>query len=571
MERPEGGARSEVAELFRSLPFDVMSVAKEELAAHLAASGNVLSETAAEAYGKVVGRTSRTVYRWVAELRCSVEVPEPPATWTFFDRLEHLGPGSLDMDDELFLWLYYLADGNMRLLRRDIIDAGYPMLSEGALSRRFCKQVSPMVRDGARHGLRNRHEKGLFIRRNDHRFSDEVWELDEFDLDIEVLKPRATVTSCRPHLLLLTDWESGRTRGVSLLPRHANRWDVLALLAEASERWTDRATQLPLGGPAERIVLDNAMIFRNPEVVAAFETLPTLAKFAPAFTPTAKARVEHAGGILQTKVLSSLAGRVTKATQLDGKSDAHSVPSSSLLRWDSFEQALFAGVDEYDFDDVVANRGCSRDQWYQEHARPPRRINDEDAVLASMYQSHYLRDNGRRDFNADGVQIDGLWWNGPGLRMLIGEEVQVRALAHKRHRAALFYEGKFQGWVKPTLDTAERRALVGDRYADQLRVARLTRASNRASGEVNAQLERGEDRDRVAAVKATARHRGEETTGVSASTPRRPGRRPDTVSHPRHEPVTGTRNATSRERAARRAMAEALGAHDAARPEEGVA
>lgn len=510
----------DIAHLFEGLPFDVHEVAKEELRDRMAANDWQLSRADADQIGAMVGRSWRQVYRWADDIRPKQRPRSTwPEEWTFLDKLAVGGATALEID-WLFVVLYYICDGNMRRLKEEVENLGLPMPSEATLSRRINDpEVAPLLKDGARYGLKHRYTKALFIRRNDHRYSDEVWSIDEFVLRIEVLIPHGTVTKCRPHLLLIIDWESGLIRAWGVFPRSVNRFDVCALMGDAAERWADLETGQMLGGPCEFITADNGTIFRNGEVADGLRSIPSQVRFSPVYTPTANARAERSGGSIKRETVATLAGRLTDSVLRDGQTHAHRADESTLLDWNTFVDRVRRAVLRHNEEVVVDRLGCTRVEWYRQHARAPREIDDEDEVLAGLYQPDYLRDRGRRDFHPQGVKLfQGIYYSGPGLKHLIGEKVQVRVLPHRRHRAAVFFEDKFQGWVYPKLDKEMRTLLLSDRYADEADVINAIATADAASERINLAAKRGEELSPVDAVRQVV------AEGVRRPLPREAGR-----------------------------------------------
>lgn len=468
-------------------------------------SGGVLSRSASIRLAEETGWSARTLYRWAKERsESSGEARPSPVYDTFLDAIEAEGSSRFRFD-ELALTTLYLLGGNVSRFREEVIAAGYPMPSQPTLSRLWRSTVSPMVRDGARHGQMNRYRKMFYVRHS-ARVPDEAWQLDAFSLDLRVLLEDPSGTSeeaavgvvarrgwkqVRPQLLLLIDDFSRFIPAWALLDHDPTGADTCCLLADAYEvRPDDAGTGVAIGGPPARIVCDNAGAFRSLIVEGVVARLGTQLAPAPAYTPPAKGKVERVGQTIQASVVTGVAGVVTQAHRRNG-THALEVGAQHWLRFTDLESIVAEVIHRYNYERPhSALSGATPFSKYSTRSGPLRRFDDE--TLAKLYLP--LRHAaGIRRVQPDGVVALGSHWLDPHLNTnLIGTDVQVRSLHHRVGRLALFSADgeKFQSMVVPStsLTTEERSALMAGRIAESISVSHYAKAARQALEERTAAL-----------------------------------------------------------------------------------
>lgn len=398
--------------------------------------------------------------------------------------------------------------------------------------------VSPLVREGARTGHRNRHSHALHIRHS-ARCSNAVYEVDEFTLDVQVADG---VNVIRPRLLLLIDDYSRFVVAWALLRTAATGDDVLALLADGFEvRAAEDGTGRLIGGVPEMLTTDQGSAFRAGPIEVAFASIPTSYRPAPGYTPTAKGKVERAGQHVQAEVVTGLAGRTSRLERRD-RTDLLAVEPEALL---TFTQA-FDRVSEtiHRLNYLTPHSGLggrTRIDAYDDGVHP-RHLPEQ--VLAGMYKVH-PRAEGRRKVHHDGLHVDRRYFISEPLHPHIGTDVTVRVLHHRRERVAAFDGAAFIGMAydSSSLSEEEREAIVAGRRSDNRSVNKAAKAARAASRQLNRNIVAGGSTSLVDAyidAHAVADHddespappRGVAPTGLNAAQPAPNGTPVPTQSQP---------------------------------------
>lgn len=480
---------------------------RAEVAAVLEANGGALTRNQALVLCERTGWSVRSLYRFAADVRSGRAQP----TGTFVERIAKHGGGAFIFDD-LALTMYYLLGGNMRRFRQEVVDAGFEMPSLSTLSRAL-GALDPSVREGARHGQRGQYGRLFYIRHN-ATYVDEAWQLDAFSLDLRTLVPATGEDDadglvkangkrwrkCRPQLLVLVDTCSRFVTGWALLDHEPTAADTCCLFADAFEtRPADDGTGVAIGGLCDRLVTDNANSFRSHLVEGMLAGFNTSFAPAPAYVPTAKGKVERVGQTLQAKVVTGLAGVVSGA-QRRNLTEALGVDAKHWLTFERVKGIVADAVHDYNYVDGHSALGGRTPfgVYAEERAKPPKKAKGEATarrvVPDELLAEHYLpiaHNDGRRKVQPSGVFAFGTYWLGAGLDpAIIGTEVEVRSLHHRRHRLALFSVpakngrggGRYLGMVRPStkLTDDERRAIVGDRFAATGAVSRYGRKARQA-------------------------------------------------------------------------------------------
>lgn len=296
----------------------------------------------------------RTLFRWRAQIVAGAEpeqeIVELDPSATFLDRLEAEGASGF-VFDELALTMVYALGGNRSRFRREVLEAKYPMPSEATLSRRW-NELPRHVRDGAKNGHRNRFKNVLYVRKKAAGAANEVWQLDDFDLDlrvlvdetvaeaggpaveaVEVVRTGGTI-AVRPHLTLLVDEHSRFITGWMLLDRAPTAADTTALFADAFEvRDPDIGTG-KIGGLCSTVICDNARSFTGLVSEEMFVGANVAVRPAPAYSPISKGIVERTGQTIQSLIVTGLAGIVAKAERRNKTALFDTDPA----HWLTFEQ-----------------------------------------------------------------------------------------------------------------------------------------------------------------------------------------------------------------------------------------
>jgi transposase InsO family protein len=491
--------------------------ARELLQQRLVANGGALSRNEALVLSERTGWSSRQMYRWRSEWAAAAPRPDPDAN--FVERISEHGPSEFVFDD-LALTMLYLTGGNMARFRAEVVAAGYQMPSLATLSRLWRAQVPRQVRDGAKHGHKNRHTN-LFFVRHTAAAPDDAWQLDAFSLDLRVrveddcdpseedaavdvpVRKGRRWMKFRPQLLLLIDDCSRFITGWALLDHEPTAADTCTLLADAFEvRPSDDGSGVDIGGPCDQLVCDNARAFRSHLVEGMMTGLGVGVAPTPVFSPAAKGKVERVGQTIQANVVTGLAGVVTRAERLN-MSHAMEVPSQHWLEFDQLEAIVAEVVHIYNYETVHSALGTTPFERYAQRTGPRAHFADE--TLAEHYQ-RLAWDDGKRRLQKSGVFVFGEYWLGTRLdENLIGDEVVVKSLHHRLDRLAVFdSDDHFIGMVKrsSTFDADERSLLTSRRLETGKAVSRFSKRARAALEVRTAGVAAGEGTSKLEAVKA---------------------------------------------------------------------
>lgn len=496
------------------LGIDAAVVALDTLRDMVAARTH-LSREAAAAIAGAAGVSERTVWNWVAKMRAENPAPEPVAdSRNVLQRLDEDGADGF-VFDRTAVAMVYAVSGNLRRFHEEL-SVHFSMPSYETITRRW-KELPPLVRDGARRGVKNRFNKCLHLLHS-ATGPNQVWQLDDFYLDIDVIRPRATKATCRPHLLLLIDDYDRYPVAFAILAQEPTSLDVCCLLAQAIEtRLAPDGSGVQLGGIPSLILWDNATVNTADIVSEALESLPGVGRATAPYTPVAKGKVERAGQTLQALIVEGQAG-VRTTSESPSKKDLMAARNSDLMTFDALVARAWRVIYEYAHE---RRHSTLRRTPVAQRARVPyypRQLSDE--RLAAMWLAEPDRDK-PRVVQPVGVHACGQYWMAPELDVLIGEEVEVRVLHHRRERVAVFHDGRFVCFARPNLnmDPTDRQPVTDGRRAQRQRVYGAAKAARQVQAEAARRAQAGLGDDLVAATIASGAVRGGTQLAVTAAPP----------------------------------------------------
>lgn len=559
-----------------TLPPDPFTKSKEvailrDAIADVVALHGCLPNDEANKIARFFGCTVRTVYR---HARATKDASADPGATTDSKTtadaeprtfLESLARGEGFHADELFWDLYYLCAGNMARVRLEVESLGYSMPSLPTLSR-IKRRLPPLFQDGARHGLANRNKKVLHVRHS-AAVANEAWQVDELTFDIDVLAPSVrrrggtdtNVTDTadeerqviQPRLVIFEDDYSRFIPAWAVLPGAVDSAEFLATMAAGIEvRPAEDAGDGRIGGPPDTLVFDNAQAFRSFLVADCLTTVPIGARPAPAYTPTAKGKVERVIQTIQEWVITGLPGVRSKATRLDG-TDMLGLDPGYFLEFDTFVEIVRRVIYEYNYERVHSAIGCAPIERYRGSGTTARTVTD--ANLAALWLPVH-RDTGRRKVHTSGVKVtfgETFFYQASELATLIDHKVQVRAQLCRTDRVAVFAGDDRSGYHQfvcfakksTTLTATECNEIAGTGVAQSSAVSATHRRARRALEQRSEDLATGTERSIVEALVASTRQvvaavsaEAEGDVDGAAAAPaggargevRRPGRRPAT-------------------------------------------
>jgi hypothetical protein len=460
----------------------------------------ILPLDVATALAEAKGCTPRHIYRLRAAMGRSEPdqiAPRDTKGWTFLDYLTHDGPESFFFDD-LALTLLYMVGGNLKEFYRQVEAGGYTMPSYQTLWLR-AMNLDPLVRDGARNGLKNRHSKALYLR-YDPDSCNALWEVDECILNIEVRYGKKVV---RPHMLAFIDGKSRYITSVIFVPHGVTAKDFIACLAAGMDVWEDE-DGVEFGGVPSTIVFDNAQAFRGNVSSAVLATLPTYARPAPAYSPEGKGKIEAVNDTLETKIVVGVPGWCSPSERLDG-TDAMGLGDEHLLDWDDFLARAFQAVSSYNHE-VHSATGRTPASIYAGSGANARRLAPADLAALLLVPSYK---NGERIVQPDGIHHDKMFWIEACLAPHVGNvskrDVEVREFHHLQDKIAVFWKGEFVGFAinGSVLTKAERVEILNGRRATRAMVTQLTKATRHALRRRSTEIKAGADCGALGAVVLT--------------------------------------------------------------------
>ena len=471
-----------VAGLSRSLTAEKTEVAIGALSALLDAQRGHLSDHQVREIANIAGRDVRTVWRWRKQLldakntNDSATASDTPAedgvVETVLDRLLIDGAAAFKFDQLMISFMYLLGANQVKLVEQ-LKAAGYPMPSVPTVCRRW-KEVPPAVRDGARFGLRNRANKLLHIRHS-ARAANDAWQFDAFSLDILVRYPRGN-NPVRPVALLTIDDHSRFITSAVLIPHAMRGSDVRAALGAGFEvRAAENGADAVIGGWPDLLVFDNDQAIVSNEVQNALSLLPPTVKMAPAYTPTAKGKVERVGMTIQDMTVTGLPGWITRSEKLNTEHLLH-VAAEHLLSFEQFETRFFAAIAEYNYERAHSSLGGRTPfEAYTASAVTPRELTDTE--LAGLMKPVF-RDEGERKVHGDGLHVFSDYYAHACIGRLIDTQVSVRSWHHRHNRVAVFSNNTFVGMVplSSELSVEQRQTIMAQRIEDTGQI--LQHASN---------------------------------------------------------------------------------------------
>jgi hypothetical protein len=454
--------------------------------------GRKLAEIDAQALALRLKCSRSTIRRLRDEI--VAEMKDDPAPANAFEAMEH-GGGEDFYFDEVMMVIYVILGCSQKLLRTALEGYGH-VVSAATMCRRF-KKLSPRVRDGLKHGHRNRYKFQL-TRRFESSQPYELGQTDEFVLDIDVLVPAPRGCTfmvdddgneiplfqpdgpgtrryvvMRPRLLLYIDAYSRYVLSWAVLYKPAATMrDTLALYADGFLMRQVRGKRV--GGAPEVIGTDNGGALVGHVVKAFMKLLGIVPDIALGYSPQSpsKAKVEANGRPLQEMLVTGLPGRRTRAETVEGY-DLAAVDPTLLLRCDAFTAHAAKVFEEWNFTRVHGSTGEIPFERLTNAGVVGTSVDDE--ALAQCFlpndleRPDRLTKAGRREVDKEGVRLrDGTYHQAVEFFDHIESTVEIRTLHHNDDYAAAFeLDGRFIGLTKsPSAwtedDDRARNALARD-------------------------------------------------------------------------------------------------------------
>jgi len=507
---------------FEEIGVDQVETAKSELFTILESTGGTLRLAQARAIADIAGVTERTVWNWARQIRPDVDPVEDNRN--FMERVINDGPRGFIFDD-LAAAMVYAVGGNLRRFWEDCIEVfGQDRMPSYSQVTRLWSKVHPMVKAGAKSGLKHRSKHCLYLQ----HFAggpNEAWQLDEFILDIEVFAPRSGQRTVSPRLLLLVDVWDRSVVGWAVLPKEPTAVDVAALIADAMHMRTDDVTGASLGGRPGLILFDNAKAFTADYVTDALVELGAIGRAVTPYMPTAKGVVERTGKTVQQMVVTGVAGVKTQAESWS-KQDLFGAKTVNLVTWNDIVEHIGRRIDTYNRSHTHAATGMTplaqRATWNASLTPVP-----ESAIGQFWLQPER---SGTRKVEPQGVMAFGQKWTDPALDPYIGKNADVRAPHHRRDCVAVFVDDLFVCMAMPQqeLDSATRSQVLATRNKHIREVNHLAKAARTIQAEQARMIADGEEQQVVqATISALGAARAGNENGAADAEAAGPGEHAD--------------------------------------------
>jgi hypothetical protein len=391
------------------------------------------------------------------------DASEVRAAPTVLELLPVAGPAAFRFDWEL-TGLAYIFGGNIARLHEELTGLGFKLPSPVTVWRRW-RELPPLIRDGAKHGVKNRTKFGLYLR-NSAGHANEIWQLDAFNLDIEVrVRSGKSYERLRPTLLLLIDAYSRFCVEWSLTYRRTHAEDVKALFGSAFELRVDPETGVATGGVPESVIVDNEAAIVAEEVREGFLGIPMAVRPAPAHTPIAKGKVERAGQTIQAMIVTGQPGVQTESAARNGDHLLH-LADADLWDEEGFLGFVANKISAYNDRAMKELRGLTRKEAYLKSLvdHPPRPVSDE--ILSKLMLPVGM--GGKRFVSPTGIEVNRSFFTAPELGAWVDSKQKVRVLRwhHNLDRVAVLdNSGSF-------ICMAKRIDLLSDKECSQIVSAR---------------------------------------------------------------------------------------------------
>jgi putative transposase len=429
---------------------------------------------------KWVGRSERTVWRWVGEAERASDAGRR------LDRRYRL----TDRDRELF----YALRGNVtEVWRQAHKEAG--LISRPTLYRAFMGQMSRQERAYAVSGSDGQRRHTLSLRwEPEHRNA--LWEADHKEIPVMVIPPRGSKL-IRPWVTL---FEDGRTRALMgyAVNEVQTAADVHAALRQSIEVVPARG---PFGGRPNAIRWDNGKEFLTNSIGDVCARLGILAMPADPYQPQQKGKIERFNRTLEESFLSRLPGYQNGARRADGTLYG----SAERLTLESFVALLEEFIREYN---------CERPHRSLQGRTPEQAWNDDKTelqLIAPEKLRWLILARKTCRVQKDGIHHAKQRFLAPELTDIVGEHVEIRFMPHDGRLVEVFRDDRH-------LCTAVPQDQLTDAQLDDL-IARRER-ERKAAAQTRRRVSRN---TRVRYAPATAPGPVEVSTAISADEARREG------------------------------------------------
>lgn len=408
---------------------------------------------------EVVGRSERTVWRWLAEDTASAAQGSDREAQQEQER--PLG--------ELELEVIVACGGNVAAAHRNLVQAGESVPSERTLRRRW-EKADPTLRAYVTGGADALKDVQLY-RRYETPERNLMWDIDHQELPVSVV-PKGHRTPQKPWLTTVIDDCTRMVMSQILTFGRPGAEEVVAALADGM-RLKPTTSGEAVGGVPQAVRCDHAAEFKGRLFRESLLRLGVAVQPTYPYLSHLNGKVERFHRTLQDEFCATLPG-YTHGPRTLSKRDLFGSEAEPLHE-KLFLELLLDWVERYNTERPHQTlEGRTPLQAWCDHHTPLRQV-DVDQLRLSMVISE-----DDRKVTKSGVRFDRVDYTSPDLPP-VGTKVEVRYLPHDRSFIEVFYDGQWActAWPHANLTDEEVRQLQQrriDQYTD-------ARAFHRAAAE----------------------------------------------------------------------------------------
>ncbi|MET7639857.1 Mu transposase C-terminal domain-containing protein [Streptomyces sp. NPDC005438] len=364
---------------------------------------------------QALGRSERTVWRWLAEARrTGRHTAQSRERFTITAEIRQL----------LMLWGGNASAVHRELRRRAASDGGQQVPSLATLHRALRRDLTRGERSGLARGEAARRAYDIFCERPAHE-RNAAWEGDNKCVPVEVWVEDELV---RPWLTWFIDCATCVILGVAVTPHAPSTDAVLAALRTALDR---TGTFGPAGGLPGLVRVDRGKEYLSAAVTSALGAHVVPVVDLPPYTPYLKGSIEALNGAVEEMLFISLP-RYTRQPTLSGKRAVD--PDAPALTFEAFVKVLLDWVQWWNTEHTPKplNGRTPLEAWRAD----PTPLYDVPAEQLAFFGLH---DDGRtRTITTHGVQWRKRYYIADWMVGRVGTRVSLRCLPHHETSIEVF-------------------------------------------------------------------------------------------------------------------------------------
>jgi putative transposase len=369
--------------------------------------GKPIPESMVERVARRLGRSRRTVLRWIGAGAVNTY-----RTRRRFELTREHKAAVLEAGGECTTaWNRLRTEGKL--------DCGLR-----TFQRAVQRDMTARQRSHAKGGARDSRELGLFLERQEEGRG-VCFEGDHKQVDVFVLPPRSMI-AVKPWITLFIDTFSRMIMGLAVTIRPTQD-DVLAAFGAAVVERPDIGAA---GCVPEMVRIDRGMEFTADAVTDAGVMIGTQIVHTPPYTPNRKGKVERVFRTIKQEFFATLPWFEDGQKKRSG---ALAMPKDVLpLTYEVFVELLLDWVWHYNMDRVHSAIRTTPVQAWLADTTPLRRPDPK------KLRRHLLKKIGDRKVSKRGVHVYGRWYIAAELEELRNRIVEVRGLHHDRRSVEVF-------------------------------------------------------------------------------------------------------------------------------------